>query len=54
MAELILENGACRRLVPGWSKALMNSLEENNYKEIADAVRPGTISILLPYIFFRS
>ena len=43
MVELILHNGACGRLLPGWSKTLLKSLEENNLKEIADAVRPGKI-----------
>ena len=41
MAELFLQNGTSCRLVPGWSKALLRSLEENNLKEIADAVRPS-------------
>ena len=40
-AELFLQNGTSCRLVPGWSKALLRSLEENNLKEIADAVRPS-------------
>ena len=43
MVELILHNGACNRLLPGWSKRLVISLEENNLKEIADAVRPGKL-----------
>ena len=40
-AELVLQNGAEGRLVAGWSEALMTLLEENNFKEIADAVRPS-------------
>ena len=43
MSELFLQNGACGRLVPGWSKALLKSLEENNLMEIADSVRPGKL-----------
>ena len=40
MGELFLQNGACGRLVSGWSKGLLKSLEENNLMNIADAVRP--------------
>ena len=43
MVELILHNGACGRLLPGWSKTLLRSLEENDLKEIADVVRPGKL-----------
>ena len=43
MVEFILHNGACGHLLPGWSKTLLKSLEENNLKEIADAVRPGKL-----------
>ena len=43
MVELILHNGACGRLLPGWSEKLLKSLEENNLKYIADAVRPGKL-----------
>ena len=45
MVELILHNGACGHLLPGWSKALLRSLEENNLKDIADAVRPGKFKL---------
>ena len=41
IAELILYKGACHKLVPGWSKALVTLLEENNFKEISDAIRPS-------------
>ena len=47
MVELLLHNGACGRLLPGWSKTLLKSLEENNLKEIAEAVRPGNSYVLL-------
>ena len=40
IAELILYKGACRKLVPGWSKRLLKSLEKNNFKEISDTIRP--------------
>ena len=43
MVELILHNGACGRLLPGWSKKLLKSLEENSLKEIADATRPSKL-----------
>ena len=43
MAELLLHNGASGRLLPGWSKTLLKSLEENNLRYIADAVRPGKL-----------
>ena len=43
MVELILHNGACGRLLPGWSEKLLKSLEENDLKEIADAARPGKL-----------
>ena len=43
MAEFILQNGACGHLLPGWSKTLLKSLEENSLKEIADTVRPGKL-----------
>ena len=46
MVELVLTNGACGRLIPGWSKALLRSLEENNLKETADVVRPGKLVTL--------
>ena len=39
--ELILYKGACRKLVSGWSKALVTLLEKNNFKEISDAIRPS-------------
>ena len=41
MVELILQNVGCGNLIPGWSKALLTSLEENNLKEISDDVRPS-------------
>ena len=41
IAELILYKGACRKLVSGWSKALVTLLEKNNFKEISDAIRPS-------------
>ena len=41
MVELILQNGACGNLIPGWSKGLLTSLEENSLKEISDAIRPS-------------
>ena len=41
IAELFVQNGMSDRLVAGWSKALLRSLEKNNLKEIADAVRPS-------------
>ena len=43
MVELLLHNGACGHLLPGWSEALLKSLEENNLKCIADDVRPGKL-----------
>ena len=49
MEELILHNGACGRLLPGWSKTLLKSLEQNNLKYIADSVRPGK----LIHLFFN-
>ena len=41
VVELILQNGACGDLMSGWSKALLTSLEKNNFKELSDAIRPG-------------
>ena len=41
MVELILHNGACGHLLPGWSKTLLKSLEERNLQMIADVLRPG-------------
>ena len=43
MVELVLQNGGCGNLIPGWSKALLTSLEENNLKEISDDIRPGEL-----------
>ena len=43
IAELVLTNGACRNLVPGWSKGLLTSLEMNSLKEIYDAVKPSQL-----------
>ena len=48
MVELILHNGACGHLLPGWSKTFLESLGNNNLKDIADVVRPGEqLSLLL-------
>ena len=41
MVELIVQNGACDNLIPGWSKQLLNSLMENNFNELSDAIRPS-------------
>ena len=41
MVELIVHNGACGNIIPGWSKELLNSLEENKFTELADAIRPS-------------
>ena len=41
MVELILQNGACGNLIPGWSKGLLKSLEDNNLQEVADSIRPS-------------
>ena len=46
IAELILYKGACHKLVPGWSKALVTLLEENNFKEISNAIRPSKLILL--------
>ena len=46
IAELILYKGACRRLVPGWSKALVTLLEENSLNEISNAIRPSKFTLL--------
>ena len=43
IAELILQNGAEGNLVAGWSKRLLASLEMNNFREIADAIRPSEL-----------
>ena len=43
MAELILQNGACGRLVPGWSLRLLKSLEDNNLKKLANVLRLGKL-----------
>ena len=51
MVELILHNGACNRLLPGWSEKLLRSLKENNLQEIADAVRPGKLIFLFSTIY---
>ena len=48
--ELILQTGAERGLVPGWSKRLLTSFKMNNFKEIADAIRP---SELIYYLFLK-
>ena len=53
MVELLLHNGACGRLLPGWSKTLLKSLEENSLKEIADAVRPGKLIRLCFVICYK-
>ena len=41
MVELILQNGECGNLIPGWSKGLLNSLVDNNFKQLSDAIKPG-------------
>ena len=38
MVELIIHNGASGNLLPGWSKALLTSLEDKNFREILDAI----------------
>ena len=43
MVELILQNGQCRNLVHGWSKAFLISLEENDYEEISEDIRPSEL-----------
>ena len=50
MMESILHNGACGRLLPGWSEKLLKSLEENHLKYIADAVRPCKLIRLFYHI----
>ena len=46
IAELILYKGACRNLVPGWSKRFVTLLEDNNFKEISNAIRPSKLILL--------
>ena len=41
IVDLILYKGACRDLIPGWSKRLLTSFQMNNFKEMSDAVTPS-------------
>ena len=41
VAELILQTGESGDLSPGWSKELLTTLEENNFKNISDSIRPS-------------
>ena len=41
IVDLILYKGACRKLIPGWSKKLLASLEMNNFRETSDAIKPS-------------
>ena len=41
IANIVLENGAEGKLVPGWSKKLLTSLKMNDSIEVHDAVKPS-------------
>lgn len=47
IVEIILQNGAERKFVQGWSKRFLTSLDLNNFEELCTAIRPSTLIFLL-------